>query len=86
MHLKGFQGGLAKFDMYNILRDPREEVGDKVGIYPYLHAPVPFGQLVQMHLEQIKKFPNRVLDPVTGKEIKTAKRPTSSWEIGPEMK
>lgn len=86
MHFKGFQGGLAKFDMYNILRDPREEVGDKVGIYPYLHAPVPFGQLVQMHLEQIKKFPNRVLDPVTGKEIKTAKRPTSSWEIGPEMK
>ena len=86
MHFKGFQGGLAKFDMYNILRDPREEVGDKVGIYPYLHAPVPFGQLVQMHLEQIKKFPDRVLDPVTGKEIKTAKRPTSSWEIGPDMK
>jgi len=85
MHFKGFQGGLAKFDMYNIMRDPREEIGDKVGIYPYLHAPVPFGQLVQSHLEQMQEFPDRKLDPKTGKEVKTRRRATSSWEVGPEM-
>jgi arylsulfatase len=86
MHFKGLAGGLPQFDMYNIMRDPREELGDKVGIYPYLHTPVPFGQLVQMHLEQIEEFPNRVLDPVTGKEVEIRKRPTSDWEVGADLK
>ena len=51
MHMIGMQGGLPQFDMYNIMRDPREEIGDKVGFHPYLHTPVPFGQLVEPHLE-----------------------------------
>jgi hypothetical protein len=68
------------------MRDPREELGDKIGIYPYLHTPVPFGQLVQMHLEQIEEFPDRVLDPVTGKEVEIRKRPTSNWEVGADLK
>ena len=78
MHIKGMAGGLPQFDMYNIMRDPREELGDKVGIYPYLHTPVPFGQLVDLHLEQMKEFPDRKLDPKTGKEIKTRRRATSN--------
>jgi arylsulfatase len=86
MHFKGLVGGLPQFDMYNIMRDPREEVGGKIGIYPYLHTPVPFGQLVQMHLEQMQQFPDRQLDPTTGKEVDARRRATSSWEIGPEMK
>jgi arylsulfatase len=86
MHYKGMAGGLPQFDIYNIMRDPREELGNKIGIYPYLHTPVPFGQLVQLHLEQMQQFPDRKLDPKTGKEVKTRRRPTSSWEIGPEMK
>ncbi len=86
MHFKGLKGGLPQFDMYNIMRDPREELGDKIGIYPYLHTPVPFGQLVQMHLEQIEEIPDRVLDPVTGMEIETRKRPTSNWEVGADLK
>lgn len=85
MHFKGFEGGLAKFDLYNIMRDPREEIGNKVGIYPYLHAPVPFGQLVQAHLEQMQQFPDRKLDPKTGKEVEVTRRQTSSWEVGPDM-
>jgi hypothetical protein len=86
MHFKGLAGGLPQFDMYNNMRDPREELGDKSGIYPYLHTPVPFGQLVQMHLEQIEEFPDRVLDPVTGKEVEIRKRPTSDWEVGADLK
>ena len=70
MHMKGMAGGLPQFDLYNIMRDPREELGDKVGIYPYLHVPVPFGQLTDLHLEQMKQFPDRQLDPKTGKEVK----------------
>lgn len=70
MHIKGTKDGLPQFDMYNIMRDPREQRGDKVGIYPYLHTPVPFGQLVELHMEQMKKYPDRILDPKTGKEIK----------------
>jgi len=85
MHFHGLQGGLPKFDMYNIMRDPREEVGDKVGIYPYLHTSVPFSQLVQMHLEQMQEFPDRKLDPKTGKEVETPRRATSSWEVGPDL-
>ena len=56
MHIKGMAGGLPQFDMYNIMRDPREELGDKVGIYPYLHAPVPFGQLVDLHKYRLLRF------------------------------
>jgi len=74
MHIKGMAGGLPQFDMYNIMRDPREELGDKVGIYPYLHTPVPFGQLVDLHLEQMKQFPDRKLDPKTGKEVSPDKQ------------
>ena len=74
MHIKGMAGGLPQFDMYNIMRDPREELGDKVGIYPYLHTPVPFGQLVELHLEQMKEFPDRKLDPKTGKEVSPDKQ------------
>jgi arylsulfatase len=85
MHYKGQEGGLPQFDMYNIIRDPREEIGNKLGIYPYLHTPVPFGQLVQLHLEQMQQFPDRKLDPKTGKEVETRTRTTSSWEIGPDM-
>ena len=85
MHFKGFEGGLAKFDLYNIMRDPREELGNKIGIYPYLHTPVPFGQLVQSHLEQMQQFPDRKLDPKTGKEVKSQRRQTSSWEVGADM-
>jgi arylsulfatase A-like enzyme len=70
MHMKGMAGGLPQFDLYNIMRDPREELGDKVGIYPYLHIPVPFAQLVDLHKEQMTQFPDRQLDPKTGKEIK----------------
>jgi arylsulfatase len=70
MHMKGTKGGLPQFDLYNIMRDPREELGNKVGIYPYLHVPVPFGQLTELHMEQMKKYPDRKLDPKTGKEIK----------------
>jgi arylsulfatase A-like enzyme len=70
MHMKGMAGGLPQFDLYNIMRDPREELGDKVGIYPYLHTPVPFAQLVDLHKEQMTQFPDRQLDPKTGKEIK----------------
>jgi hypothetical protein len=32
--------------------------------------PVPFGQLTDLHLEQMKKYPDRQLDPKTGKEVK----------------
>jgi hypothetical protein len=74
MHYKGLVGGLPQFDLYNIMRDPRD-----------LHTPVPFGQLVQLHLEQMLQFPDRKLDPKTGKEVETQKRPTSSWEVGPDM-
>jgi hypothetical protein len=52
------------------MRDPREELGDKIGIYAYLHIPVPFGQLVDLHLEQMKQFPDRDLVPKTGKKVK----------------
>ena len=85
MHFYGMQGGLPKFDMYNILRDPREEIGSKIGIYPYLHTPVPFSQLVQSHLELMQQFPDRKLDPKTGKEVETRRRATSSWEVGSDM-
>jgi arylsulfatase len=85
MHYKGLSGGLPQFDLYNIMRDPREELGDKVGIYPYLHTPVPFGQLVQSHLEQMQQFPDRQLDPKTGKEVETPRRATSGWEVGPDL-
>ncbi len=85
MHYKGQQGGLPQFELYNIMRDPREDLGKKIGIYPYLHIPVPFGQLVQAHLEQMQQFPDRKLDPKTGKEVKARRRATSSWEIGPDM-
>ena len=85
MHFHGMEGGLPKFEMYNIMRDPREEVGNKIGIYPYLHTSVPFGQLVQSHLEQIQQFPDRKLDPKTGKEVETQRRATSSWEISPDV-
>jgi len=84
-HFQGMEGGLPKFEMYNILRDPREEVGNKIGIYPYLQFIVPFGQLVQAHLELIQQFPDRELDPKTGKEVEARRRATSSWEIGPDM-
>jgi hypothetical protein len=73
MHMKCVKGGLPQFDLYNIMRDPREELGDKVGIYPYLHMPVPFSQLTDLHLEQMKQFPDRQLDPKTGKEVKGRK-------------
>ena len=79
------EGGLPKFEMYNILRDPREEVGNKIGIYPYLQFIVPFGQLVQAHLELMQQFPDRELDPKTGKEVEARRRATSSWEIGADM-
>ena len=68
------------------MRDPHEELGNKIGIYPSLHTPVPFGQLVQSHLEQMQQFPDRKLDPKTGEEVKTRRRPTSSGEIGPDLK
>ena len=84
-HFQGMEGGLPKFEMYNILRDPREEVGKKIGIYPYLQFIVPFGQLVQAHLELMQEFPDRELDPKTGKEVEARRRATSSWEIGPDM-
>ena len=42
----------------------------------------PFGQLVQVHLDQMQEFPDRKLDPKTGKEIEAERRPTSSWEVG----
>ena len=82
MHFHGLAGGLPKFEMYNVKRDPREEVSSKIGIYPYLHTSVPFGQLVQVHLDQMQEFPDRKLDPKTGKEIEAERRPTSSWEVG----
>ena len=53
------------------MRDPREELGDKIGIYAYLHTPVPFGQLVDLHMEQMILFPDRELDPTTGKKVKS---------------
>jgi len=33
----------------------------------------------------MQQFPDRKLDPKTGNEVKTPRRATSSWEIGPDM-
>jgi len=32
MHYQGTAGGLPKFEMYNVMRDPREDIGNKLGI------------------------------------------------------
>jgi hypothetical protein len=38
-----------------------------------LHKLVPFDQLFDLHIEQMKQFPGRWLDPKTGKEVKGRK-------------
>ena len=39
----------------------------------------------QSHLELMEQFPDRKLDPKTGKEVETRRRVINSWEISPEV-
>lgn len=56
----GGHGGLPGMEMYNIMRDPREENGK---MYPYLYLISTFQNKIAIHNQIKKKFPDRVLGP-----------------------
>ena len=56
----GGHGGLPGMEMYNIIRDPREERGK---MYPYLYLISPFQKKITEHNLLKEKFPDRVLGP-----------------------
>ena len=60
MHIIPAHGGLPPMEVYNIMRDPREQHGK---MYPYLYMVSPFQNLVAGHTQVKRKFPDRVLGP-----------------------
>lgn len=57
IHFKPAHGGLPGMDFYNVKRDPKEMYG---AFFPGLHTVTPIQNFLRMHLEQMKKYPNRV--------------------------
>ena len=62
MILMGEKGGIPQSEVYNIMRDPREE-HFKPAKGNSLLLKVPFNRLIAGHMQMKKKFPDRVLKP-----------------------
>jgi hypothetical protein len=55
-------GGIPQAEIYNIMRDPREE-HPKMAKGNALVFNIPFQRLIASHMQMKKKFPDRVLKP-----------------------
>ncbi len=62
MHIGPEKGGLPQNELYNIMRDPREEHAHESTGSMLAHV-IPFQRFIRSHMGMKQKFPDRVLKP-----------------------